>query len=373
MDWIVFGDDWGGHPSTTQHLILNLPSEDRVVWVDSIGMRQPRLRLTDAARIWQKARGFLEKSGTADRLYPGSVGTLERLKPKVLPWHLNSLARHVNARSLGRALASRVDRLGMRDPILLSSTPVVVQYLDAIPHGKTAYLRLDDYSLYPGVDPALVHRTERAMFAAADAVFATATTLMPPPVHARKSHYLPQGVQSELFARVPIDPPRSKVLGFFGTLAEWLDFRLIEQVARSAPDWVLEFVGKVDVLPEALRAVHNLLILPAVPLRELPNAIAHWTAAWIPFQITELTVAVNPLKVREYLAAGLPTHCTPLPEVAVLAPHVAISDDPECILEWMQRSLTTDTPDARRLRRAFVQGDSWASRAATLRRTMRAA
>lgn len=371
MDWIVFGDDWGGYPSTTQHLVLNLPSEDRVIWVDSIGMRQPRLRLTDSARIWHKARGFLRKSAPTDRLYPGSLGTMERLKPKVLPWHLNPHALGFNARSLRFALASRVAQLGMQDPILLSSSPVVVQYLAAIPHRKTGYLRLDDYSLYPGVDAELVRRTEEAMFSRADAVFATAISLMPPRAHAEKAHYLPQGVQSDLFAQVPVDPPQSKVLGFFGTLAEWLDFGLIERVARAAPDWVLEFIGKVDVLPERLRSVPNLRILPAVPLRELPKRIAHWSAAWIPFQITGLTMAVNPLKVREYLAAGLPTHCTPLPEVAALAPHVTVSDQPTCIVEWMRRSLATDSPEARLRRREFVQGDSWACRASTLRAVMR--
>ena len=59
MDWIVFGDDWGAHPSTTQHLIVNLPREDRILWVDSIGMRQPKLRVVDVRRIWNKARRLL--------------------------------------------------------------------------------------------------------------------------------------------------------------------------------------------------------------------------------------------------------------------------------------------------------------------------
>lgn len=371
MDWIVFGDDWGGQPSTTQHLVLNLPTEDRVIWVDSIGARQPRLRLTDAARVWHKARSLLSKAGPAERLYRGTVGRVERIKPKVLPWHLSSGAVRFNTWSLGGALASRMAQVGIADPILVSSTPVVIQYLPAIPHRKLGYLRLDDYALYPGVDPELIHRTEPAMLSRADAVFATALTLMPAGIPKEKSHYLPHGVQCEVFARVSLDPPRSRILGFFGTFAEWLDFGLIERVARLAPDWTLEFVGKVEVYPDSLRSIPNLRVLPAVPHRQLPEMAARWSAAWIPYQITERLLTVNPLKIREYLAAGLPTHCTPLPEAASLAPHVMVSDQAEVIHEWMERWRASDSPDARRRRREFVQGDSWAARATTFRNVMR--
>ncbi len=370
MDWIVFGDDWGGQPSTTQHLVLNLPAEDRVIYVDSIGMRQPRLRLRDLGRLWQKARGLLRRSSAVEGLYRGTVGLVERIKPKVLPFHLSRRALAWNSMSLGLAIAARTARLGMLDPILVSSTPVAVQYLRSVPHRRLGYLRLDDYALYPGVDPELVERTEPLMLREADAVFATAVTLLPPEPYAEKSHYLPHGVQSEVFSQVPLEPPRTKTLGFFGTFAEWLDFDLIERVARAAPDWTLEFVGKVEVFPDRLHSIPNLRVLPPVPHRRLPEMAAQWSAAWIPYQITERLLTVNPLKIREYLAAGLPTHCTPLPEAKALAPHVTVSDDAEFIHRWMEHWRTTDSPDARRSRRESVQGDSWASRATMFRDVM---
>lgn len=369
MDWIVFGDDWAGQPSTTQHLVLNLPPEDRVIWVDSIGMRQPRLRLRDAARLWHKAVSLFRRSA-GETLYHGTVGLVDRIKPRVLPWHLNPRAISYNLRWLGRAVALRTAQLGMVNPFLVSATPVVIHYLPAIPHRRLGYLRLDDYALYPGVDPELVHCTEPLIMDRADAIFGTAMTLLPPAPHRSKSHYLPHGVQSEVFARVPLEPPRSRILGFFGTFAEWLNFDLILGVARAAPDWTLEFVGKVEVMPESLRVVPNVRVLPPVPHRQLPDVAARWSAAWIPYQITERLLTVNPLKIREYLAAGLPTHCTPLPEAVALEPYVMVSDRVEAICEWMERCRTTDSPETRRARRESVQGDSWASRAATFRRVM---
>lgn len=371
MDWIVFGDDWGGQPSTTQHLVLNLPPEDRVIWVDSIGMRQPRLCLKDLGRAWQKGLSLLRSPRKAENLYRGTVGLVERIKPRVLPWHLNARAVRFNLRSLGRALAIRMAQVGMVNPFLVSATPVVVHYLPAFTYRRLGYLRLDDYALYPGVDPELVQTTEPVMLQEAHAVFATARTLMPAGIPREKSHYLPHGVQSEVFARVPLEPPRTRILGFFGTFAEWLDFGLIERVARLAPDWTLEFVGKVEVFPDALAALPNLRVMPPVPHRQLPEVAARWSAAWIPYQITERLLTVNPLKIREYLAAGLPTHCTPLPEAVALAPQVTVSDRAEDILDWMERSRVTDTAEARRLRRESVEGESWASRATTFRDVMR--
>jgi hypothetical protein len=50
MTWLVFGDDWGRHPSTTQHLARHLGEHSRVIWIDSIGMRSPTLSAADARR-----------------------------------------------------------------------------------------------------------------------------------------------------------------------------------------------------------------------------------------------------------------------------------------------------------------------------------
>ena len=54
MDWIIFGDDWGRHPSTTQHLVSRFQENDRILWIDSIGMRSPKLSVTDGARAIRK-------------------------------------------------------------------------------------------------------------------------------------------------------------------------------------------------------------------------------------------------------------------------------------------------------------------------------
>jgi glycosyltransferase involved in cell wall biosynthesis len=368
MEWIVFGDDWGAHPSTTQHLVLNLPAEDAVIWVDTIGMRKPKLRLTDLKRLWGKARGFLRSGGGSEGgLYRGNVSSFHHVRPKVIPWHDHPAAIRFNAGQLRRALGEGMERLSMREPVLLASYPAVLPYLEAIPHTKLAYLRLDDYSVYPGVDPDLVARTEPGILDRADTILVTARALTPAEPYAGKTHYLPQGVHFDHFASAPLDVPPGKVLGFFGTLSNWLDYDLIAAVAKACPDWELHFVGKVDYLPADFTTLPNVRLFPAVPFRELPRIISSWRAAWVPFQLNSLTRGVNPLKIWEYLAAGLPTHSTPLPEVALLRDRVSISHDAASIQSWLDDVLRTDTPAARAARREGVRNDSWKSRSAALR------
>lgn len=368
VDWVVFGDDWGGHPSTTQHLILHLPPEDRVIWVDSIGMRSPSLTRQDFRRIVEKARAILRQDTTSPdaALYRGTVGRVANVRPRALPWHDRGIAVRFNRWSLGRSIAAEARRHGMRPTVLLASYPVIVRYLEAIPHERLCYLRLDDYAHYPGVDRSLVEATEARMHDLADAVFATARSLIPDEV-ADKTHYLPQGVQIDHFASVPLEPPDTRVLGFFGTLATWLDFKLIEDVARGAPEWTLEFLGQVDHLPPALARLPNVRLVPRVRFAELPDAISHWRAAWIPFALNTLTIGVNPLKAREYLAAGFPTHCTPLPEADDLRERIRISSDANEVIGWLRSDVLADTREARLRRRESVSGDSWAARAERLR------
>src|SRR5262249_58603003 len=158
------------------------------------------------------------------------------------------------------------------------------------------YLRFDDSSIYPGVDPALVHHTEQRLFERADAIVATARALMPTDTdaHLKKAHYLPQGVHYDHFAATPLAIPQTKVLGFFGTLAEWLDYELIVAVATAAPDWELHFVGKVDYLPAMLEQLPNVRLFPAVPFSQLPRIVAGWRAPWVPLQNHTLTLGVKP-------------------------------------------------------------------------------
>ncbi len=373
MDWIVFGDDWGAHPSTTQHLISNLPAEDRVIWVNSIGGRAPGLNRRDVLRVYEKLKSMLRARGpTPDmndprqrRWQPNRV-----ISPRVLPWHHVGPIRALNQRLLGKQIRDAMDDMGFGLPVILTSTPVAGWYF-AFPHGRTAYLRLDDYEKLPGVDANLVRSSEGKLYDSCDFIFVTAETLFPTDEAVRaKTHYIPQGVDAAHFGSVPPTPPQNKVLGFFGLLAEWIDFDLIQTVATDLPDWQLEFVGPIRYVPDSIRSLRNVSLLPPEPYASLPQRLHSWDAAWIPFNVDELTAAVNPLKLREYLAAGLPTVCTALPEAARLGKHVKIVHTGQDVISFLRGEVASDTTEKRDTRKHSVSDHTWQNRSRQLRTTI---
>ncbi|MBN2559531.1 MAG: hypothetical protein JXQ75_01185 [Phycisphaerae bacterium] len=369
MNWIIFGDDWGRHLSTTQHLVAQFPAEDRIVWVNSMGMRRPRLSRADFRRAAEKifGRGASAKpsNDAALRRRPDVV-----VQPRVLPWHTSGLVRSFNRRCLGRQLRSAMRAAGLVRPHVLTTNPVAVLYLDE-DRASLTYLRLDDYAKLPGVDVDVVESCEQALFDKADHIVVTARALMLAEERLKsKTHYLPQGVDVAHYGGVPLEPPGTKVLGFFGLLAEWLDYELVAAVARACPDWTLEFVGPDRYFPDDLRAVRNICVLPPVSYGDLPGVVAGWSAAWVPFLINDLTRGVNPLKLREYLAAGLPALSTPLPEAMSLVPALCIVRAAEDVRRELSRIPEEDSPGERAKRREAMKEHSWAARAAELRRVV---
>jgi glycosyltransferase involved in cell wall biosynthesis len=370
VDWVVFGDDWGTHPSTAQHLVLNFPKEDRVVWIDSIGMRQPTLNMADIRRVASKVKMMLRGSNEEGALYQGTLGGLVVVKPKVIPWHMNKVAAYFNVRSLARSIECAMRSIGIKNPVLLTSTPVVVQYLAALPCRTIVYLRQDEYEHYPGCDPILVQKTEPVMFDVADAIFVTARSLYPKGDAGNKTQYLPHGVQLKHFTQIPLQPSGKKILGYFGTIDERMDFELVREVAESAPDWVLEFIGDVLYKPAWIANIPNIRYSPMVPFRELPSCLSDWSAAWIPYLRNQVTQGINPLKLQEYLAAGLASHCTPLPEVLHLNKPVLVTDQAGNIVKWMNDTLATDNEKERIYRRKSVEHDDWSDRSKQLRNSI---
>ncbi len=94
MKFIVFGEDWQSHPSSTQHLFRQLAKKHQVIWINSIGMRKPTLRLIDVKRVLNKLKSlFLSKSSRpkTTTTKTGQNINLTAHTLAVLPWHDNYL------------------------------------------------------------------------------------------------------------------------------------------------------------------------------------------------------------------------------------------------------------------------------------------
>ena len=104
--------------------------------------------------------------------------------------------------------------------------------------------------------------------------------------------------------------PKGKVAGFYGSLNGWIDIPAIAEAADQLQDWTFVLIGKIETDISPLRECRNIIFQPAMPHGELATWSQHWDVSLLPFLKNRQIDASNPLKLREYLAAGRPVAAT---------------------------------------------------------------
>lgn len=175
----------------------------------------------------------------------------------------------------------------------------------------------------------------------AHAVFASSHALMESVSKERNRtngiEYIGNGVEYERFqsAEEPEQPSgvsQKFRIGYLGAIAPWFDFASLELLAVRHPEWSIELVG--PVLGGAQEELNSLTKQPnvthsgAVPHDEVPSVLRDFTIALIPFRYGELTRGVNPNKLYEYLAAGLPVVATRFSRDVQVFPDVVRAAEP---------------------------------------------
>jgi glycosyltransferase involved in cell wall biosynthesis len=182
---------------------------------------------------------------------------------------------------------------------------------------------------------------------------------------------LPHGVDFEHFhsAAEPRGPvpeemrtlPRP-LLGFYGLLSSWVDTDLLVQVARAFPRASVVLIGPAWSNYQIPKGAPNLHWLGPCSYADLPRYAAHFDVGLVTFKQNRLTTSVNPLKLLEYLALGLPVVSTPLSDLGHLTDYVRQADNPRDFIQQVQLSLIENGPDERQHRFRLAAEESWDSR-----------
>lgn len=367
-DLIVFGEDWGRHPSSTQHLVHRLCDDRRVLWINSIGLRRPRFGIRDFRRIWEKARSIISGGKSTPPQVRTSLSTnMSVMAPFAVPWPASRLAGLFNRRSLSRQIAHHMKLRDMNRPIIWASLPTAAVALGTLNERGVVYYCGDDFGSLAGVDHKPVLEMERKLVDRADLIIAASEKLAAR-FPAAKTLLLPHGVDYELFATpraraadLPTDGP---VAGFYGSLASWLNIDMLVATAKSLPDWTFVFIGRVETDLKELPTLANVRLLGERPHDELPSYVQHWTVSLLPFRQCPQIEACNPLKLREYLAAGTPIAATSFPALKPYERLVRCTDDPAEFTDAIL--LAAEDTKRNELRRKFVARDSWQTRASQI-------
>jgi len=192
-------------------------------------------------------------------------------------------------------------------------------------------------------------------------------------------HLVENGVDVAAFATDSPPPrpadmpaPAKPIVIYVGTIASWFDFGLLETLLRTIPEFEFVLVGPAH--PEVtlrLTGMHdfaNLHVLGKRTHTSIPAYLTASTVGIIPFTRNRLTEGVNPVKLYEYAAAGLPMVTTAFSDDLGRFRDIAfISDTPEefCAQVKLAVDRSHDAVHAARLRQ-FARENDWTMRAETI-------
>jgi glycosyltransferase involved in cell wall biosynthesis len=373
-DLVDFGDVWGGLMRNRHNLMRVFARTNRVLFVE----RRPHLR-PSLRRLW---RGELSP---ADLVRPPLTRIAENLHvfryPAWAPvsgqFPLKPLTRAVQRRMFQRALR----QLGFVRPIVWFYHPEWLDLLAEVPEPSLrVYHVVDDYTSYQGLTDAArvrIAERERRMAAAVDAVVVVSPALY----EARRQGHartllVPNGVDFPAYTqalrdpRLPealtaIRPPR---LGYSGLIGDKLALEALYDLARDNPAWSFVLLGDVNASKKldawrALLALPNAHYLGVAPWDQVPHYLKGLSVGLMPYVQDRHSDTISPLKLYDYLAAGLPIAAVDIPAVREFSAWVSIAERPEALGDAIRRALAEAGPERCQARREIAAQHSWEARA----------
>jgi UDP-galactopyranose mutase len=328
-----------------QHLLSRCARERRVFFVE-----EP---VFDAAEPWLEARLLEDRLAVAVPHLPAGSSDEER---------------HT-------ALERLVERLlrahAVEDYVLWYYTPMALGFTRALTPLAVVYDCMDDLASFAGA-PKDLRAREDELLRRSNVVFTGGASLYEAKRRRHGNvHLFPSSVDAAHFAHArephhdPADQreiPRPR-LGFFGVIDERMDLELVAAVAERRPDWQLVLIGPVAKIdPESLPRRANVHYLGQKGYSELPQYMAGWDVAILPFALNDATRYISPTKIPEYLAGGLPVVSTSVPDVVRAyggARVVRIADEPEEFARACQHAMEEDGRARRHRADTLLTESSW--------------
>ncbi len=367
-DILCFSHDWTGDPLSKTHVMRILSQENRVLWVNSIGYRAPSATGADLRRA-------LRKLAAATTPLREVEPNLFVLHPLAIPAYGRPGIRRLNRQLLRIQVRRAMRTLGFRRPLNWVFNPAAGLIAGGLGEKAIIYYCVDEYTAFTGVDRAAISEIEDSLLTRADLVITSSERLQESKSRRNPNTYLLRhGVDFEHFRRA-LDPeveipaeilnlPRP-VIGYFGLIAQdWVDLELLARLADQFSTASIVMLGKVTMELGSLASRPNVHLLGRKAYADLPAYCKGFDVGIIPFPISEVTLNANPLKAREYLAAGLPVVSTAIPEVEALG-QCFIGRDQEDFLHKMNQALLRPGPSP--TTSESMRGESWLARVDTIR------
>jgi glycosyltransferase involved in cell wall biosynthesis len=360
------GEDWWyHHPHSKNHILKRLARNNKVLFVNSIGMGLPSISNADFfLKVKRKLKSYLRWF----RKVPEGLYVLTAVS---LPFHGVPWVRVLNRVVLTLQVRFVMVCCGMSKPIVWVAIPFAADVVKGLNPKLILYHVSDKYDANEdsAVSRDLIRHLDIRLKKSADVVLYSGRKLYEESDLPNR-YFLEQAVDFEHFSQEAAKPAPDilrigrPILGYFGWIDYVMDVALIEEVARLRPDWNWVFIGTKSNLFD----IHatNVHFLGPKPYNDLPRYLRQIDVCVLPWRRDhEFTNYGSAIKVREYMASGKPVVISPLYEY-LKTPGVRIYQSVHEFINAVEESLHNDSPQDRELRRNTVRDCTWDVRAREL-------
>lgn len=373
------GEDWWYHNQAhfDMQIMRCMARSVPVLYVNSLGLRMPSL---------VECRQFCERIGRKLRSVAKPIRCpvpgLYVASPLSVPlWHRASIAK-LNVLSVRMQVGKAAKVVGIKRPLIWVACPTAYNVVRSIGGGSfLVYQRTDKFEEYSQQTREYLLTADNWLSKNADLVLYASRVLYEEERHrSRHSLLVSHGVEIAHFDRnkaleegQPSDLAQIKrpIVGFFGEIEDdAVDLALVSQAARALPDVSFVLVGRLVADPGPVRGLPNVHFLGKKSYEEVPRYGAHFDVALMPLKRNRWKYYANPIKLKEYLALGLPVVTTDFPEGRYYNDVFHISRNTEEFIRGIHEALGGRAIGNAESRRMRIAGDTWKNAAVRIAETI---
>jgi glycosyltransferase involved in cell wall biosynthesis len=369
---IISNNDWWYHnPTSPIQIAKELSKNAKVLFVNSIGFGMPARREKDfTSKIIRKFKSYI-------KLFRKVEKNLYVLTPMAIPSFGNSMISAMNRLMVKSQIMFALRMAGIESPACIVANPMFFELGGTSNRSKLLYFLNDKYDAKGLPNKDVVIEADRKMAETADVIVCVSRALYDyyKPDH-RKVKLITHGVDYEHFSaasRCVLDCPEDMrdlnkpLVGFMGVIdPKTSDPDLLEYLFQRNPEKTFVFVGKLSNELTYLREHNNVCFLGQKHFKQLPSYLAQFDVALMPFNDSEWIRYCNPIKLKEYLAAGLPVVSINIKEAEPYGDVVYLASNYEEFHELLNLALQQDSQELKKARQRTVSNETWSQKVSQL-------
>jgi len=329
------GVEWDWLWQRYQEIVTRLGKRGwKILYVEPVGVRKPRLSSFDLKRIRKRLFRFLKG---VKEVAPG----VWLFSPLLFPF---PSFEKINGWLLLFFLKKIKKKLGFKNSFLWLSypSPLFLKIKEKTKSPLLVYDCVDDYSTVKGIFPG-VKEVEEELIKETDLLLVVSKNLLEKKKGKKEVYHIPNGVNFKLFSS-PFPSPEilslpSPRLGFAGGIEWWVDISLLEYIAQKFPRGSLILIGPSREKYPRLFSLPNVHWVGKKEHTLLPSFLKALDVCILPFKRTSRLLSADPIILYEYLALGKPVVSTDFPRARDFSPPVKIARTREEFVEKIEESL----------------------------------